>query len=771
MDDHDSNLYNISKLIRMCRIKNNHGWCRRNINNNKGLCQNNNNNELCQNKNNNKTDTDSNTTSNNLMIHDSDEKANLCRVKKRETIFPGEILYLTPEVDYPDGEIVVLEPRLISKTYATSLWPQPQLSIITGGELRIQNDTDKIIPVFKNDHVCQIHSTKSVLVNAVSTKTPRIIINKTVEQPFSKLVKLDPDSQLSTTYKNNFVDLHIKYDDVFEPVVGKYNDNSGKVRARVNIGKVSPPTRKLQVPRYDKKNMDLLQNKFDDLERQGVFSRPEDVNVIVEHVSPSFLVRKANGGHRLVTAFTSLGKYCKTLPVTMPTVDSVLRTIASWKYVITCDLRDSFYQIPLEHSSMKWCATPTPYRGLRCYMVAAQGMPGSSETLEEMLCAVFGNLVKDGCVSKIADDLYVGGDSVDTLLFNWSLVLHALHHNGLKLKSEKTIIVPAHTQILGWDWHQGYISASKHKISALHDCDPPRTVTSMRSFIGAYKTFNRVVKQCTQYIAELETMISGKQKQDIISWNDNSLEIFKAAKQALHNTPTICLPKPDDELMIVHDGSNIGIGSILFVKRNGKMHVGGFYSAKLKDHHRRWLPCEIEALSITASVNHFAPLIRESKNVTQILTDNRPCVQSWNKMLRGEFSTSARVATFLSTLSQFNIELQHLKGSMNLPSDYLSRNPPSCTSQSCQICKFVNEISDSVVKRVSVEDILSGQVEVPYSNRLTWKDLQLGCPDLKRVHAHLSTGTRPTTKSKLTNVKRYLQKVIISKDGLLVVIQ
>ena len=244
----------------------------------------------------------------------------------------------------------------------------------------------------------------------------------------------------------------------------------------------------------------------------------------------------------------------------MPTVDSVFRTIASWKYIITSDLRDSFYQIPLEHSSMKWCATPTPYRGLRCYMVAAQGMPGSSETLEEVMCAVLGNLVKEGWVAKIADDLYVGGDSIDSLLDNWSQVLQALYDNGLKLKSEKTVIVPAYTQILGWDWHNGYISASKHKLSALSTCKPPKTVTSMRSFIGAYKVFNKVIRQCTNYIAELETMISGKQKQDVIMWSDHSLESFKSAQNALADTPAICLPNPNDELMLVHDGSNLGIG-------------------------------------------------------------------------------------------------------------------------------------------------------------------------------------------------------------------
>ena len=366
---------------------------------------------------------------------------------------------------------------------------------------------------------------------------------------------------------------------------------------------------------------------------------------------------------------------------------------------------------------MKWCGTPTPFRGLRVYAVAAQGMPGSSESLEEMLCTVLGSFVKSGWVAKIADDLNVGGKDVSHLLDNWVNVMKALYDNGLTLKAVKTIICPLHTQILGWDWHNGQVTASKHRIFSLGVCERPKTVTAMRSFMGAYKTFNKVVKQCTSYLRPLEEMIVGKQKQEGLVWSESAIDSFHAAQKALQNTPSICLPRPSDALLIVHDGCNLGIGSILFVRRSNDLRLGSFFSAKLKQHHSKWLPCEIEALSITASINHFAPLIRESEHITQVLTDSRPCVQSWTKMRRGEFSTSARVATFLSTLAQYNVELQHLSGTANMPSDFQSRNPPSCVSKSCQICKLVDDTSKSVVRRLTVEDILAGRAQVPYSNK------------------------------------------------------
>ena len=125
----------------------------------------------------------------------------------------------------------------------------------------------------------------------------------------------------------------------------------------------------------------------------------------------------------------------------MPTVECISRTVAEWKYIISTDLRDAFYQIPLDKESMKWCATQTPFRGLRVYLVASQGLPGSSEWLEELLSLLFGRLVQDGWLAKVADDLYVGGNTVEQLYLKWGKVLTILFENGLKLKAVKSVVV------------------------------------------------------------------------------------------------------------------------------------------------------------------------------------------------------------------------------------------------------------------------------------------------------------------------------------------
>ena len=100
-----------------------------------------------------------------------------------------------------------------------------------------------------------------------------------------------------------FTSLLDEYDHVFDPNIKGYNAAKSPFKARVNMGPVEPTQRKGCLPQYACHQLVELQQKFVELEALGVFRRPEDINVTVQHLNPSFLVIKPSGGSRLVTAF------------------------------------------------------------------------------------------------------------------------------------------------------------------------------------------------------------------------------------------------------------------------------------------------------------------------------------------------------------------------------------------------------------------------------------------------------------------------------------
>ncbi|PFX16773.1 hypothetical protein AWC38_SpisGene18921 [Stylophora pistillata] len=360
------------------------------------------------------------------------------------------------------------------------------------------------------------------------------------------------------------------------------------------------------------KLIELLE-KLDELEKDHVFSKPEEVDVHVEYLNPSFLVKKPSGGHRLVTAFANVGRYSKPQPSLMPDIDSTLRTIAPWKFIIKTDLSHAFYQIPLAKESRKYCGVATPFRGISVYCLSAMGMLSSETALEEMMCRVLGDFTQEGHVAKIADDLYRGSSSPEELLLIWTRVLDQLDR---------------------CPWASSTLMCLNNRPSGKRD---------LGNAIARHPCLD-----------------------------ENLTKVFRSTQQALSGSRPITLPRPTDTLWIVTDGSvkQRGLDATLYITRDNGLHLAGFFSAKLRKHQIQWLPCKVEALSIAAAVKHFSSYITQSRNRAHALTDSKPCVQAVEKLCRGEFSASPRVTSFLTTVSRFQVTLQHLAGSANLPPDF-----------------------------------------------------------------------------------------------------
>ena len=195
------------------------------------------------------------------------------------------------------------------------------------------------------------------------------------------------------------------------------------------------------------------------------------------------------------------------------------------------------------------------------------------------MCRILGDYLQEGFVAKLADDLFCGGDTPDELLQNWERVLESLKKCGICLSPTKTVICPKTITILGWVWSQGCISASPHRVATLASCPPPETIRGLRSFIGANKMLSRVLPHCSNKIAPLEDSISGMKSQDKIIWTDSLRNNFEHSQKSLKSNKSVTLPKQSDQLWIITDGSDTkhGIGATLYVNRDGKLLLAGFY--------------------------------------------------------------------------------------------------------------------------------------------------------------------------------------------------
>lgn len=233
------------------------------------------------------------------------------------------------------------------------------------------------------------------------------------------------------------------------------------------------------------------------------------------------------------------------------------------------------------------------------------GLPGSDVALEELLSKIFGDLLQQGKIARLADDMYIWGNTHEELLQTWTTVVEHLDKCNLGLSPAKTIINPLKTTVLGWIWQQGTIQATPHRVSTLSTCSKPTTATGMRSYVGSYKILARVIPHAAQTLDPLEVSYKHLEGKQAITWTDELTAAFKQAQSHLNNSSIIALPTPDHKIWIVTDSatSTGGLGATFYITKEGQATLlAGFFSAKLRQNQALWLPCEVEALAIATAM-------------------------------------------------------------------------------------------------------------------------------------------------------------------------
>ena len=185
---------------------------------------------------------------------------------------PGEYLELEDKnlLEF-DGEVTI-EPHLIQPT--SNSWIQPTISKVIDGTLRIPNLTDEPIRIPRSQHVAQIRPAinSEVTLNPTMFREPTIPSTTPCETDFTKSIAIDPNGILSAKTRSNFKNINERYQSIFNPNFGVYNDKSGPIRADINLGPVEPPTQKGKLPFYNQSNLQLLQQEADKLDELVLYT-------------------------------------------------------------------------------------------------------------------------------------------------------------------------------------------------------------------------------------------------------------------------------------------------------------------------------------------------------------------------------------------------------------------------------------------------------------------------------------------------------------------
>jgi hypothetical protein len=146
--------------------------------------------------------------------------------------------------------------------------------------------------------------------------------------------------------------------------------------------------------------LQALREIFQDLLEKGVVRKS-----FSQYASPAILVRKPQGGYRMVIDYRLLNKKVVFDAFSMPSVEHAFANFQGAKVFFILDLNSAYYQISLSANSRKVTAFCTPF-GLFEFTKLPMGISVGCQVLSRVVDSLFGDL-KHKYVYNFMDDLLV----------------------------------------------------------------------------------------------------------------------------------------------------------------------------------------------------------------------------------------------------------------------------------------------------------------------------------------------------------------------------
>ncbi|RWS00893.1 pol polyprotein-like protein, partial [Dinothrombium tinctorium] len=152
-------------------------------------------------------------------------------------------------------------------------------------------------------------------------------------------------------------------------------------------------------------------------------------------------------------------------------------------------------------------------------------------------------------------------------------------------------------------------------------------------------------------------------------WTEELEIAFNKAKELISNASLLVHLKPEAQLRLVTDASNLQVGAVLQQEENGEWAPLAFFSKKIKPAETRYSTFDRELLAIYLGIKHFKHLLEGRE--FHILTDHKPLTHIFTSK---SDRTSSRQARHISLISEFTTDIRYIKGVDNCIADALSRS-------------------------------------------------------------------------------------------------
>ena len=153
------------------------------------------------------------------------------------------------------------------------------------------------------------------------------------------------------------------------------------------------------------------------------------------------------------------------------------------RYLTKIDLRQAYYQIPLDKASRKYTAFAVPGSGLWQFTRMPFGLMNAPSTFQRLIDTLFGPEMQPNVFGYL-DDIIIATESFEDHLYWMEVVLKELVGAGLEVNREKCEFCCSQVSYLGLLLDREGLRPDSEKVAPVADYPVPKNVKQLRRFLG-----------------------------------------------------------------------------------------------------------------------------------------------------------------------------------------------------------------------------------------------------------------------------------------------
>ena len=375
--------------------------------------------------------------------------------------------------------------------------------------------------------------------------------------------------------------------------------------------------------------------------------------------SPCLLVPKKDQSFRLCTDYRKVNSVTKSDSFPIPRMDDCIDEIGSAVFVTTLDLLKGYYQVPLTPRAREISAFATS-DGLYEYQVMPFGMKNAPATFQRMMTTVTQGI--RNCRVYI-DDIVLFHNEWDEHIRAMRVLFEKLTEANLTVNLSKCEFAKGSVVYLGHVVGNGKIKPVQAKVEAIEQFPVPKSKQELSRFLGLAGYYRKFCKNFASVVAPLTDLLGSVQFQ----WTQSCTEAFCRVKTMLTTEPILASPDYGAKFYLTIDACDVGVGAVLQQRgHDGTLRPISYFSRKLNSAQRKYSTVEKEALALILAVRHYEVYL--SIGHTIVFSDHNPLT-----FLHRMKGNNARIMRWSLSLSEFDLEIQHIRGKDNVVADALSR--------------------------------------------------------------------------------------------------